>query len=127
MNYFASPGSFLSQHRRGTCDERQKEDGYGPLVWIPIGLASISVAYGNGYVMIASYSLFAPVSFYKKITGLFNSPQPPTPPLPSYDAACKKYPRNLFAASFRLSELHLDYTRLFPRRLIKPDVILSMT
>lgn len=47
-----------------TCDARQKKDGYGPLEWIPIGLASISVAYGNGYVMIPSYSFFAPVSLY---------------------------------------------------------------
>ncbi|MEQ2193297.1 hypothetical protein XENOCAPTIV_029974 [Xenoophorus captivus] len=53
----------------GTCDARQKEDGYGPLVWIPIGRASISVAYGNGYVMIPSYSL--PCRFI--ITGLLNS------------------------------------------------------
>lgn len=47
----------------GTCDARQK-DGYGRLVWIPIGSSGISVAYGNGYVMILSYSLSAPVSLY---------------------------------------------------------------
>lgn len=62
MNHLASLLSVTTPP--GTCDARQKKDGYGPLVWIPIGLASISVAYGNGYVMIPSYSLFAPVSLY---------------------------------------------------------------
>lgn len=102
----------------GTCNARQKEDGYGPLVWILIGLASISVAYGNGYVMIPSYSLFAPVSLCNnRIIQLFTHHKM----LPA------KRARRQLAASFLPFLKCTRDTKHAPRRPIKPDVILSMT
>lgn len=115
----------------GTCDARQKKDGYGRLVWIPIGSSSISVAYGNGYVMIPSYSLSAPVSLYNNTI----IQQPPSLnsllPTPKWCGPMKSGP-NLIAAPFCCFSGCPDSTYattqgLFPRRLIKPDVILSMT
>lgn len=83
----------------GTCDARQKKDGYGRLVWIPIGSSGISVAYGNGYVMIPSYSLSAPVSLYNNTI----IQQPPLPnsllPTPEWCGPMKSGP-NLIAAPF---------------------------
>lgn len=59
-------------------------------MWIPIGSAGISVAYGNGYVMIPSYSLFAPVPLYNNT--FIQHPPSTHSPLQN-DASLLKWPK----------------------------------